>query len=60
METGGHSGRFGAQLAPGQRAIKVLDGGPIRGAIGVVQHRTDHAEIHHFLHQVLHNSAPLI
>ena len=35
-QASGHSPSCGAQLAPGQRAIQVLDGGPIRGSIGVV------------------------
>jgi hypothetical protein len=37
-----------------QRAIQVLDGGPIRGSIGVVQHRTQHAVVRHAFSQVLH------
>ncbi len=32
----------------------VLDSGPIRGSIGVVQHRTEHAVVRHAFSQVLH------
>ena len=47
-----HSASCGAQLAPRQRAIQVFDGGPIRGSIGVVQHRTEHTVVHHAFSQV--------
>ena len=53
-QASGHSPSCGAQLAPGQRAIQVLDSGPIRGSIGVVQHRTEHAALRHAFSQVLH------
>jgi hypothetical protein len=53
-QASGHSPSCGAQLAPGQRAIQVLDGRPIRGSIGVVQHRTEHAVVRHAFWQVMH------
>jgi hypothetical protein len=53
-QAGGHSPSCGAQLAPGQRAIQVFDSGPIRGSIGMVQHRTEHAVVRHAFSQVLH------
>ena len=53
-QASGHSPSCGAQLAPGQRAIQVLDSGPIRSSIGVVQHRTEHAVVRHAFWQVLH------
>jgi hypothetical protein len=53
-QASGHSPSCGAQLVPGQRAIQVLDSGPIRVSIGVVQHRTEHAVVRHAFSQVLH------
>jgi hypothetical protein len=53
-QASGHSPSCGAQLVPGQRAIQILDSGPIRGSIGVVQHRTEHPVVRHAFSQVLH------
>jgi hypothetical protein len=53
-QAGGHPPGCRTQLGAGQRAIQVLDGGPIRGSIGVVQHRTEYAAGRHAFSQVVH------
>ena len=59
-QASGHSPSRGAQLAPGQLAIQVLDSWPIRGSIGVVQHRTEHAVVRHAFSQLLLPRLPVL